>query len=85
MKNTKCPYCGKELEKGYIQSPRPISWLPRKIKMFTGANFTEKGAVILSEGSVLSAPCVIAYNCSSCKAIIIGYEDNSCDFYSEKN
>jgi len=85
MKNNKCPYCGKELEKGYIQSPRPISWLPRKVKMFTRANFTEKGAIVLSEGSELSAPCAIAYNCNICKKIIIDYKDNSCDFYSKKN
>lgn len=80
----KCPYCGKQLEKGYIQSPRPISWLPRKIKLFTNMNFTEKEAIILSEGTTLAAPCVIAYNCSSCKKIIIDYENKNCDFYSPK-
>ncbi|MCI8291259.1 MAG: hypothetical protein HFJ25_03275 [Clostridia bacterium] len=76
-----CPYCGKQLIQGYIQSPRPISWLPKKLKLFTLAGFKGKEAVVLSEGKCLSAPCVIAYNCRECKKIIIDYEGNCCDFY----
>lgn len=83
MKYKNCPYCGKQLEIGYIQSPRPVSWLPKKIKMFAKSSFTENGAIILSEGKILSAPCVIAYNCRACKAIIIDYDNNNCDFYSK--
>lgn len=79
----KCPYCGKEMKLGYIQSPRPISWLPQQLKWFTKSGFTENGAIILSEGKLFSAPCVFAYNCSTCKAVIIDYKNRNCDFYSQ--
>lgn len=69
-----CPYCGDEMKRGYIQSPRPICWLPKKLKLFSNTGFTRNGAVVLSGGKLLAAPCVTAYNCTRCKKIIIGYQ-----------
>lgn len=68
-----CPYCRNKMKRGYIQSPRPISWLPKKLKIFSSSGFTENGAVVLSESKLLAAPCVTAYNCHRCKKIIICY------------
>lgn len=69
-----CPYCGHEMRRGYMQSPRPICWLPKKLKVFSNSGFTENGAVVLSEGKLLAAPCVVAYICTRCKKIIISYQ-----------
>lgn len=69
----KCPYCSAEMVSGFMQNVKPISWTPHKIRLFTHSNFTEKGAVVLSEGGGLDAPCIVAYNCPSCRKIIIEY------------
>lgn len=79
-----CPCCGEQLIQGYIQSPRPISWLPKKLKIFTMAGFIGNDAIVLSEGKFLSASCIIAYNCKKCRKIIIDYEEGNCDFYLSK-
>lgn len=79
-----CPYCGKPLVQGYMQSPRPISWLPKKLKRFTNTGFLENGAVVLSQGKPLAAPCAIAYHCAACKKVILDYADNACDYYADK-
>lgn len=74
--NDYCPYCGGLLQKGYMQSPRPISWTPRKLKIFTHHAFCNDSTCVLSEGSLLKAPCVIAYKCDKCKKVIIDFENN---------
>jgi len=47
-----CPYCGKEMRYGVIQSQHEISWKPKKGKFFATAQFS-KEAIILSEFSFL--------------------------------
>lgn len=69
----KCPYCNQEMLSGFMQNSKPISWTPKKLKLFTHYNFTNAGAVVLSDSEGLAAPCVIAYNCPVCKKIIIDY------------
>ncbi len=71
----KCPYCNQKMLPGFMQNSRPISWTPKKLKLFTHYNFTNVGAVVLSESEGLVAPCVVAYNCPICKKIIIDYTD----------
>lgn len=83
MSEKRCPYCGKQLIQGYMQSPRPISWTPKRLQLFTERGFTENGACVLSAGGSLGAPCVYAYNCSECKKVIIDYENGDCDVYSK--
>ena len=70
----KCPYCGKEMEKGLIQSPNEIAWLKgEKRKLFTKASF-HADSVLLSEFSALKGSAVAAYNCNECKKIVINYD-----------
>ena len=67
-----CPYCGKEMRCGVIQSPHEINWKPKKAKLFGNAVF-HKDAIILSELNYLKGSCVKAYCCNDCKKIIIDY------------
>lgn len=82
MKERTCPYCGKPMVRGYIQSSRTLSWLPKRLKLFTAAGFMGHDALVLSEGAGIGAPCVIAYKCEACQKIVIDYENNACDFYT---
>lgn len=70
-----CPYCGKEMEKGVIQSPHEISW--KKKKSFFGRAMFHEGSVVLSELSFMSGSAVIAYLCRDCKKIVIDYSENT--------
>lgn len=47
----KCPYCGKEMEGGMIQSPQEIAWLKGERKHFFGKAEFHDGSVVLSEFS----------------------------------
>lgn len=81
MNNRLCPYCRNKLVEGFIQSPRIISWLPQKLKLFTTFNLTKDNAIPLSLGTGIKAPCVVAYNCTKCNVIIIDYNNMACDYY----
>ena len=63
----KCPYCGKETEKGYIDQTDfrfPLEWYPadRETGLFTG----RKKHIRLTHGGN-----VPAYRCGECRKIII--------------
>ena len=76
----KCPYCEKETELGFIQSPQEISWKKDdKIPLFGRAKFHE-GSVILSELSFMNGSAVTAFLCRECKKVIIDYSDENSDF-----
>ena len=69
-----CPYCGKELEKGYIDQTDfrfPLEWYPanRETSFFSG----KKKTVRLTYGGNCTA-----YRCGYCRKIIIeeGTHDN---------
>lgn len=71
-----CPYCGKEMKYGVIQSQHEINWKPNKSKLFASASSVfNKEAVVLSEFSFLKGSCVEAYCCDDCRKIIIDYDD----------
>lgn len=62
-----CPYCSKEMEKGYIDQSDfrfPLEWYPAKGE--TGFFASKKRNVRLTYGGN-----VIAYRCEPCKKIII--------------
>ena len=53
-----CPYCGKEMEKGLIQSPQELAWLKgEKRRLLSRAAF-HKDSVVLSELSLLRGSAV---------------------------
>jgi len=71
----KCPYCNNDLIAGYIYSPRTLSWTKEKLKTFSEHRLTKEGNIVLSETGLLHPAKVLAFNCASCKKIIISYDD----------
>ncbi len=68
----KCPYCGKEMDKGYVQSARPVIWsLKKKVLMFTA---TKPDDFTISKG-YWNGCFAEAYHCPNCKKIIISTEE----------
>ena len=81
----KCPYCGNEMKKGLIHSPRELNWIEgERRKLFSRALF-HKNSVILSELSMLKGSACVAYNCIGCKKIVIDYADGHMDLNGEKS
>lgn len=76
----KCPYCGEEMEKGFIQSPQEISWLKGEKRPLLGRAAFHDGSVILSELSMLKGSAVTAYLCRACKKVLIDYSEGKSDF-----
>jgi predicted RNA-binding Zn-ribbon protein involved in translation (DUF1610 family) len=74
----KCPYCGKDMIYGVIQSPQEINWKPKKAKIF-GAGFFHKDSIVLSDFNSCGSA-IIAYNCQDCKKILVNYDNNECDY-----
>ena len=66
-----CPYCGKEMEKGLIQSPHEIAWLKgEKRHAFARAELHED-SIVLSELSFLRGSAVEAWLCRDCGKVVI--------------
>lgn len=75
-----CPYCGKEMEKGLIESQHEINWKSGEKRKIFGASFFHKDSVILSELSFTKGSAVVAYLCRNCKKVLIDYADERSDF-----
>lgn len=67
-----CPYCGKEMEAGFIQCRDGVTWTPKK-QFLPALSFLGKGAVSLENGAADNSSSVYAYNCKECKKVIIEY------------
>lgn len=76
----KCPYCGKEMEKGFMQSPQEIAWLEGEKRHFLSKADFYEGSVVLSKLSFLKGSAVTAYLCRDCKKVLIDYGDPSSDW-----
>ena len=66
-----CPYCGKEMEHGCVQSARPVLYSPRKKKVFFTASEPEE--FYLTDG-VWNGSFVGADYCKDCKKVVISLE-----------
>ena len=75
----KCPYCGKAMEKGLIQSPQEIAWLKGKKRPLWGRAKLHDGSVVLSGLSVTKGSAVAAYLCRECKKVLIDYSEEMSD------
>ena len=74
----KCPYCDGEMEKGLIQSPHEIGWIPGGYRQILGrAEF--HGGVVLSELSIFKGSAVTAWLCRGCEKVIIDYAGGKAD------
>ena len=72
--NKNCPYCGKEMELGYIQSGRGIAWR-NKIAHIAAFSTLSRSAVRLSYAvGPFDGHVVEAYRCADCKKVIIEYD-----------
>ncbi len=60
-----CPYCGNEMEKGYLQSRDGIGWGKKELLVKA---FSE----LFSEKPLGTA--VETYNCRRCKKLVIEYD-----------
>lgn len=78
--NNICPYCGKEMALGYIQSGRGIAWR-NKIVHIAAFSALSRSAVRLSSESLgpFSGNAVEAFRCADCKKVVIDYGEDSTD------
>lgn len=72
MELSECPYCGKEMERGFIQCRDGVYWTKKK-QFIAALSSWGKGCVSLANGAAISSSAVYAYKCDSCKKVIIDY------------
>ena len=77
-----CPYCGKEMERGVIQSQNELNWIKGEKRRFFGKASFYEDSVVLSEFSLLKNSAVIAHRCPDCQKIVIDYSDKTTDLNS---
>ena len=68
----KCPYCGKEMELGYIQCRDGVHWTSKKVLVAALSEFG-KDSLSLENGAGKNNTVVYAHRCSDCKKVIIEY------------
>ena len=75
----KCPYCGAEMEQGFIQCRDGVSW-QKKQRLVAAVSSLSGDAVVLarSQGNPFSGAAAIAHHCQACKKIVIDYAQG-CD------
>lgn len=66
----KCPYCGHEVEEGYVQSARTIVWSVKKKAVFPSNGFSRADVPVTGMFDAAQR----AYLCRSCKKIVIDLE-----------
>lgn len=71
--NLRCPYCGLEMEKGYIQARDGISWNKKIVPIAALASLHPSAVILTSGGFPFSGSSVEAYHCLNCKKIVIDY------------
>ena len=69
----KCPYCGKEMELGYIQCRDGVHWTSKKVFAAAFSQFG-KDSLSLENGAGKNNTVVYAHRCGDCKKVIIEYE-----------
>lgn len=67
----KCPYCGKDMIKGVIQSSSALKWSMKKY-VFASEEL-HSDVIHICKGSRFTGFSAAAYNCISCNKIIIDY------------
>ena len=68
-----CPYCNKEMEKGYVQCRDGLHWTPKK-QMVSALSGLGKGAVLIgNEPAYVPNTVAVAYHCEECKFVAIPY------------
>jgi hypothetical protein len=65
----KCPYCGNEMEQGYVQSARKVFFTTEPHKLL----LVPEGDDLLLTTHNWTCPTCDAWHCSSCQKIILSY------------
>ena len=74
MKYMKCPYCKKDMNKGFISQDRfALKWIPEE--KYKGAIFQWFAKGIKLTDSYSNVDSVESYFCENCKKIVIDIED----------
>jgi len=71
-----CPYCSNEMQQGYVQCRDDVAWTPKRQPVAAFSNWG-KGAIELGndDDCIRPSSSAIAYNCPSCKVVIIPYKE----------
>ncbi|MDD3187779.1 MAG: PF20097 family protein [Bacilli bacterium] len=69
----KCIKCGKEMEKGYLSSPKHIMWTKEKCKYSCHA-FEDGDNVKILPISMFKIQSVESYICKDCHVVVTNYE-----------
>ncbi|MBQ1877662.1 MAG: hypothetical protein II161_02495 [Erysipelotrichaceae bacterium] len=72
----KCPYCGREMTPGYIQSARRVYFTETPHELFFWP--LKKDKTITREN--IWSPTSPAYHCSNCKKVIVDYSGEKAEF-----
>lgn len=70
--NNKCPYCGNELQEGFVQSDRLVFFTPKLHKIFVAPNLSKENEIVLTSSNWFYPNCT-AFLCNNCKKVIIDY------------
>ncbi|MDO4492462.1 MAG: PF20097 family protein [Clostridia bacterium] len=65
-----CPYCGKEMTKGYIQSRDGVYWTAKK-QLVPALSFFGKDALCLANTGDGKTTVAEAHKCADCGKIVI--------------
>jgi hypothetical protein len=68
----KCPYCGNEMELGYIQCRDGVRWTEKRA-VVAAFSALAKGSLPLGNGAADNSDTVYAHKCADCKKVIIDY------------
>ena len=68
-----CPYCGKEMDLGYIQCRDGVTWTSKK-RLVAALSSLGSDSLPLKNGAQDNSRAVYAHKCKDCKKIIIDYE-----------
>lgn len=69
----KCPVCGMEMEKGFLQVQGVMSWVKQKHSLTL---MPEKGEVFIFKRKAPTFMDLNAFICKSCKNILVDYSDS---------
>lgn len=73
----KCPYCGKEMDEGFMVSPQfDFCWTPKDKKPRTFVNHPREYEVMLKKRNFFKSTKLKVYRCSNCGKEII--DENDC-------
>lgn len=71
----KCPYCGKEMDKGFFYSSKwDYTWTPEGKKPHYWRNFPKEYEVVLKMGWANTLQ-ITVFRCANCKVMIINEDD----------